>query len=110
MTYNAISIKKKPEADQEEIHQNKGTRQKQTMPDKMWHEQKHFNKERKKNQSGINNPPEVPISHPTYHNNKCQNGPNMGSKGEECMVRKQERSQVETEEATEIVTEQIKEK
>eukprot|EP00957_Ditylum_brightwellii_P032653 2475410-Ditylum_brightwellii.AAC.1 len=40
--------------------------------------------ERKRDQRGINKPPAVPTSHPTHHNNTHQNGPNSGSKGEEC--------------------------
>eukprot|EP00957_Ditylum_brightwellii_P118741 9056306-Ditylum_brightwellii.AAC.1 len=54
-----------------------------------------YKKERKRHQRGNNNPPEVPISHPTHHNNTYQNRPNSGSEEEECPVMVHGRSTVE---------------
>eukprot|EP00957_Ditylum_brightwellii_P189514 14425179-Ditylum_brightwellii.AAC.1 len=60
-------------------------------------------KERKRNKRGTNNPHGVPISHPIQHNMELQvpegvnlhhNGPNSGSKGEECLATEQGRSKV----------------
>eukprot|EP00957_Ditylum_brightwellii_P140409 10698279-Ditylum_brightwellii.AAC.1 len=49
---------------------------------------------RKRNKKGIKNLPAVPISHPTHHNTTHQNGPNSGSKGEECSEMERGRSKV----------------
>eukprot|EP00957_Ditylum_brightwellii_P031908 2419284-Ditylum_brightwellii.AAC.1 len=49
---------------------------------------------RKRNQRGINEPPAVPISYPTHHNNTHQNGPNIGSKREVCPATEHGRSEV----------------
>eukprot|EP00957_Ditylum_brightwellii_P174799 13308977-Ditylum_brightwellii.AAC.1 len=50
--------------------------------------------ERNRNQRLINNPPAVPIFHPTHCNNTHQNRPNSGSEGEEHPAMERGRSKV----------------
>eukprot|EP00957_Ditylum_brightwellii_P184869 14079797-Ditylum_brightwellii.AAC.2 len=50
---------------------------------------------RNREKRGNSKPPAVvPLSHPTNHNNTNQNGPNSGSKGEECPTAEHRRSKV----------------
>eukprot|EP00957_Ditylum_brightwellii_P121025 9230060-Ditylum_brightwellii.AAC.1 len=51
-------------------------------------------RKRRRDQRDINKPPVVQTSHPTHHNITHQNGPNCGSKGEECPATKHRRSKV----------------